>query len=57
MVRMKYNSEIDDSRIRAIPIIIWHNIANNVKDDPYTTTSVDLFESEIKYLLTMVLLC
>jgi peptidoglycan/xylan/chitin deacetylase (PgdA/CDA1 family) len=44
------NNDIDDSRVRAIPIIIWHNIANNVKDDPYTTTSVDLFESEIKYL-------
>ena len=44
------NNDIDDSRISAIPIIIWHNIANNVKDDPYTTTSVDLFESEIKYL-------
>jgi hypothetical protein len=37
-------------RVSAIPIIIWHNIANNVKDDPYTTTSMDLFESEIKYL-------
>jgi peptidoglycan/xylan/chitin deacetylase (PgdA/CDA1 family) len=46
----EYNNDIDDNRIRAIPIIIWHNIANNVKDDPYTTTSVDLFESEIKYL-------
>ena len=44
------NNDIDDNRVRAIPIIIWHNIANNVKDDPYTTTSVDLFESEIKYL-------
>jgi peptidoglycan/xylan/chitin deacetylase (PgdA/CDA1 family) len=44
------NNDIDDSRVSAIPIIIWHNIANNVKDDPYTTTSVDLFESEIKYL-------
>jgi peptidoglycan/xylan/chitin deacetylase (PgdA/CDA1 family) len=43
----KYN---EDSNIRAIPIIIWHNIANNVKDDPYTTTSIDLFEAEIKYL-------
>ena len=44
------NNDIDDNRVRAIPIIIWHNIANNVKDDPYTTTSVELFESEIKYL-------
>jgi hypothetical protein len=44
------NKNIDSSRVSAIPIIIWHNIANNVKDDPYTTTSVSLFESEIKYL-------
>jgi peptidoglycan/xylan/chitin deacetylase (PgdA/CDA1 family) len=44
------NKDIDSSRVSAIPIIIWHNIANNVKDDPYTTTSIDLFESEIKYL-------
>jgi peptidoglycan/xylan/chitin deacetylase (PgdA/CDA1 family) len=43
----KYN--VDD-KIKAIPIIIWHNIANNVEDDPYTTTSVELFEAEIKYL-------
>ena len=43
----KYNA---DNKIKAIPIIIWHNIANNVEDDPYTTTSVELFESEIKYL-------
>jgi peptidoglycan/xylan/chitin deacetylase (PgdA/CDA1 family) len=43
----KYNI---DNKIKAIPIIIWHNIANNVEDDPYTTTSVELFESEIKYL-------
>ena len=43
----KYN---EDFNIRAIPIIIWHNIADNVKDDPYTTTSIDLFEAEIKYL-------
>ena len=42
----EYNNDIDDSRIRAIPTIIWHNIANNVKDDPYTTTSVDWFESD-----------
>jgi peptidoglycan/xylan/chitin deacetylase (PgdA/CDA1 family) len=40
----------EDNRIKAIPIIIWHNIANNVENDPYTTTSIDLFEAEIKYL-------
>jgi hypothetical protein len=43
----KYN--VDD-KIKSIPIIIWHNIANNVEDDPYTTTSIELFEAEIKYL-------
>jgi hypothetical protein len=36
----KYN---EDFNVRAIPIIIWHDIANNVKDDPYTTTSIELF--------------
>jgi peptidoglycan/xylan/chitin deacetylase (PgdA/CDA1 family) len=43
----KYNT---DTEIKAIPIIIWHNIANNVQDDPYTTTSIELFEAEVKYL-------
>ena len=38
----KYNT---DTEIKAIPIIIWHNIANNVGD-----TSIELFEAEIKYL-------
>src|SRR5215210_6642459 len=45
----EYNND-DDNGVKAIPIIIWHNIANDVKDDPYTTTSVKLFESEMKYL-------
>jgi peptidoglycan/xylan/chitin deacetylase (PgdA/CDA1 family) len=43
----KYNT---DTEVKAIPIIIWHNIANNVQDDPYTTTSIELFEAEVKYL-------
>jgi peptidoglycan/xylan/chitin deacetylase (PgdA/CDA1 family) len=43
----KYNT---DTEIKAIPIIIWHNIDNNVQDDPYTTTSIELFEAEVKYL-------
>ena len=38
----KYNT---DTKINAVPIIIWHNIANNVQDDPYTTTSIELFEA------------
>jgi peptidoglycan/xylan/chitin deacetylase (PgdA/CDA1 family) len=49
--------------VKAIPIITWNNIINstakeegqsqlvgNIEQHPYTTTSIDLFEEEIKYL-------
>ena len=52
-----------ENKVKAIPIITWNNIINNtakeegqrqvegnIEQHPYTTTSIDLFEKEIKYL-------
>ena len=52
-----------ENTLKAIPIITWNNIINytakeegprqvegNIEQHPYTTTSIDLFEKEIKYL-------
>ena len=52
-----------ENTLKAIPIITWNNIINytakeegprqvegNIEQHPYTTTSIDLFEEEIKYL-------
>jgi polysaccharide deacetylase len=56
-------NEDDRSTVRAIPIVTWNNILNYTMEQgrqkevehglepyPYVTTSIDLFEAEIKYL-------
>jgi len=65
-VKYNNHSEDDEDKensVKAIPIITWNNIINytakeevqrqvegNIEQHPYTTTSIDLFEEEIKYL-------
>lgn len=44
----KYNNK-ESEGVKALPIIILHDIANDRKD-AYTATSIELFESEMKYL-------